>query len=339
VLAPTPDTFWHSDWLGSVRLASSAPNRTITFDRAFAPFGEMYNTVTGGTPNPDFAGMTRDAISDEGDTPNREYHQKQGRWISPDPAGLAAADLTNPQSWNRYAYVVNNPLTNIDPDGMDCIYIDPDTNEFHGWNPGDCDNSTEASANSGIYVDGSINSFQFNSSAGSLDYGYSDENGNVGAGTILGVAQPQFTPINDSGMIPGMLGPGDLILFSGVRMPTWVGETLGKLIGAIVGRGAEGAADKGIEIVAQDGTRITGYTQHGVDRAIGDGPAGTAGVRAGTKPQAILDALKNPKSIRSGIDSQGRPFKTFIGQDAKVVVNPSSGKIVSVNPLSGAGAR
>ena len=100
VLAPAPDTFWHMDWLGSARLASSAPNRTITFDRAFAPFGEMYNTVTGGTSNPDFAGMTRDTISDEGDTPNREYHQKQGRWISPDPAGLDAADLSNPQSWN-----------------------------------------------------------------------------------------------------------------------------------------------------------------------------------------------------------------------------------------------
>jgi hypothetical protein len=36
----------------------------------------------------------------------------------PDPAGLAAVDLTNPQTWNRYAYVGNNPLGNVDPLGL-----------------------------------------------------------------------------------------------------------------------------------------------------------------------------------------------------------------------------
>jgi hypothetical protein len=35
------------------------------------------------------------------DTPNREYDTTSGRWLSPDPAGLAAADPSNPQSWNR----------------------------------------------------------------------------------------------------------------------------------------------------------------------------------------------------------------------------------------------
>jgi len=101
-----------------VRLASSVSSRTATFDRAFAPFGEMYNTVTGGTSNPDFTGDTQDTISGEFDTLFRQLHPGQGRWISPDPGGLAVADPANPQSWNRYAYVVNNPLALVDPLGL-----------------------------------------------------------------------------------------------------------------------------------------------------------------------------------------------------------------------------
>ncbi len=123
ILSPNPDTFWHLDWLGSVRLASSASGRTVTFDRAFAPFGETYDAVTGGTTNPQFAGHTQDTISDEYDTDAREYHPNQGRWISPDPSGIDAADPLNPQSWNRYAYVLNNPLRLVDPDGRDCVII------------------------------------------------------------------------------------------------------------------------------------------------------------------------------------------------------------------------
>lgn len=87
------------------------------------------------------------------------------------------------------------------------------------------------------------------------------------------------------------------------------------------------------KIVAKGGTEITGFTGHGINRAIGDGST-----RAGVKPQAILDALKNPKKITEGIDSQGRPFQVFQGENARVIVNPQTGKIVSTNPLSAAGA-
>src|SRR5208282_4237873 len=47
----------------------------------------------------------------------REY-SIQGRWASPDPAGLSAVDPTNPQSWDRYAYVTNSPLALVDPSGL-----------------------------------------------------------------------------------------------------------------------------------------------------------------------------------------------------------------------------
>jgi hypothetical protein len=41
----------------------------------------------------------------------------QGRFQSPDP-GNAGAQLGEPQTWNGYSYVVNNPLTYTDPSGL-----------------------------------------------------------------------------------------------------------------------------------------------------------------------------------------------------------------------------
>ena len=54
----------------------------------------------------------------------RKFATAQGRWLSPDPAGLAAANPANPQSWNRYAYVLNSPMGLVDPSGLqDCSML------------------------------------------------------------------------------------------------------------------------------------------------------------------------------------------------------------------------
>jgi hypothetical protein len=87
------------------------------------------------------------------------------------------------------------------------------------------------------------------------------------------------------------------------------------------------AAKGGIE--AANGLKITGFTSHGVDRAIG-----SIG-RSGVKPDAILDALKNPLKINNVVTDQlGRQSQRFIGQFGEVVVNPQTGRIISVNPTS-----
>jgi RHS repeat-associated protein len=65
----------------------------------------------------------------------REYHWIQGRWIEPDPAGLAAVDPANPQTWNRYAYVANNPLSLVDPLGL--YQVVPETNMIVGDKDGE----------------------------------------------------------------------------------------------------------------------------------------------------------------------------------------------------------
>jgi RHS repeat-associated protein len=114
-------TYRLPDWLGSFRVGSN-PNRTYSWGVAFAPFGEQY-AISGG-PALSFTGEegTADTVSDEYDFLARKLHSVQGRWISPDPAGVGAADPTNPQSWNLYAYVRNNPLSAIDPFGLNCVW-------------------------------------------------------------------------------------------------------------------------------------------------------------------------------------------------------------------------
>lgn len=106
--------YGHSDHLGSARLGST-PSRTTYFDLAYAPFGETY--ATSGAVDPAFTGQRQDTSSGLFDFPVREY-SIQGRWSSPDPAGFDAVSPSNPQTWNRYAYVINAPLAAVDPLGM-----------------------------------------------------------------------------------------------------------------------------------------------------------------------------------------------------------------------------
>ena len=109
--------FQHADWLGTSRLGVTGAG-TAQYDRAYAPFGEPY--VETASTNRDFTGQTEDTTPGLYDFLFRQQSQSQGRWLAPDPAGLAAVDITNPQTWNRYAYVANNPLSYIDPVGLYC---------------------------------------------------------------------------------------------------------------------------------------------------------------------------------------------------------------------------
>ena len=114
--------FLHQDWLGNDRIVSATTLHTVSADRAYAPYGEQYDTF--GSTNPIFgmfAGITGDF--DSGvllDAPNRELAQYQGRWLSPDPAGTG---------WNQYAYPTN-PNSQIDPSGLECLI---DCDDPGGW--------------------------------------------------------------------------------------------------------------------------------------------------------------------------------------------------------------
>ena len=111
----------HADWLGSSRLTSTA-SRGLYSSVAYAPYGEVYGTS--GTTDPSFTGQDADTASSLYDFLYRRNSPSQGRWLSPDPAGVAAAAVDNPQTWNRYAYVADGPTELIDPAGLACYPLE-----------------------------------------------------------------------------------------------------------------------------------------------------------------------------------------------------------------------
>jgi RHS repeat-associated protein len=130
----------HPDWLGSSRFAST-PDRAMYSSTSYGPFGEAYNGE--GATDLSFTGMNTDTVPDLYDFMYRKYSPVQSRWISPDPLGLQAVDTTKPQSWNRYAYVMNNPVNATDtlglrqkPGGPYVTFMNPDDDgNIGGYGP------------------------------------------------------------------------------------------------------------------------------------------------------------------------------------------------------------
>ncbi len=87
---------------------------TPTQDMTFYPWGDLWQSWGGG--GLEFADLPyRDPNTTTDLTTYRLFSPNLGRWHSPDPLG---GDITNPQTLNRYAYVLNDPTSLIDPMGL-----------------------------------------------------------------------------------------------------------------------------------------------------------------------------------------------------------------------------
>jgi RHS repeat-associated protein len=64
-----------------------------------------------------YAGLDYDSGSGTDHAMFRQYTPSQGRWMSPDPYS-GSYDPSNPQSYNRYSYALNNPAGMTDPSGL-----------------------------------------------------------------------------------------------------------------------------------------------------------------------------------------------------------------------------
>jgi RHS repeat-associated protein len=99
------------------------------------PWGEEKTTTTQNTDK--FATYYRDGTGlDYAD--QRYYSSIMGRFLTPDPyrSGGGSGMPINPQSWNRYAYVLNDPVNFVDPFGLQACTWDGATNTLNCPNDG-----------------------------------------------------------------------------------------------------------------------------------------------------------------------------------------------------------
>jgi RHS repeat-associated protein len=109
--------FEHQDWLGTERMRTTY-NGGVENSYTSLPFGDAQTPTTNGTDANHFAALDHDYETDTDHAQFRQYSNAQGRWLSPD-AYAGSYRLRNPQSFNRYTYASNLPLSAIDPSGND----------------------------------------------------------------------------------------------------------------------------------------------------------------------------------------------------------------------------
>jgi RHS repeat-associated protein len=180
-------TWYHADYLGSVRLLTDASGNAIA-QYEYTPYG-----VTGTLQKPlDEFGFTGQRRNPSTAAPGQDaagliymnarfYDATLGRFISPDTI-IPGPD--NPQFLNRYTYALNNPVSYNDPTGHKANLVLFDPEDPHRFNHRGGDPwATEAIAGMGVaqLVELTIAVNRFMGRASSLDGSIGTADGSGGA--------------------------------------------------------------------------------------------------------------------------------------------------------------
>jgi RHS repeat-associated protein len=136
-------------------------------------------------------GKERDAESGLDYFGARYYGSALGRFTSPDDGSDQHPE--DPQSWNLYGYVRNNPLKNTDPSGLDCVTT---SNQTLSGVSVSIARGGSADTCSGTFVDGTVDEKSLSYNGTSLGYSFSNDTAS-GSGTIA------FSKYSDDDWAPG----------------------------------------------------------------------------------------------------------------------------------------
>jgi RHS repeat-associated protein len=113
-IASGTTSYFLSDRL-SARLTLNSSGAVVG-QQGHLPFGEDF-AESGTQQKQHFTTYERDAESNLDYAMNRSYTAVAGRFQQADPY-WASGGAGNPRSWNRYAYVENDPVNAVDPSGL-----------------------------------------------------------------------------------------------------------------------------------------------------------------------------------------------------------------------------
>jgi len=318
----------HRDQLSSTVLITDA-NADWGVERVYAPFGvdKEWNNAAAVDPLPEdigFIGERKDAVSGLHYLNARYYDPGLRMFIQPD-----WFEVTEPGvGTNRYAYAGNDPVNLRDFSGNN---FEPGGSEYGVDTDGD---GKPDAFDRGYGVGGATQAQKGNPAIqGSF------ASGSQFAGFSKSVTSPgQAQSLANSGMTQAEAygafqdGLNDLALGAGL-LAAPVEALWG--VGLAAGRAATGLIDN----VA---------TSSAIPTAITPEPSKVSGVIAkfakhalhqkmnrSVPSSAVLNAVKSPLQTRPVvIDKLGRPSQRIVGRKAEVVVNPETGKVISINPTS-----
>jgi len=127
---PGGTSYVSGDHLGSARLVIN-PDNSVRSRHDYLPFGEEIGTGYGARSlipgygvidfRQKFTAKERDIESNLDYFGARYSSGPQGRFMSPDHPKFS--EKSDPQTWNLYSYVANNPITRIDPNGQNWFCV------------------------------------------------------------------------------------------------------------------------------------------------------------------------------------------------------------------------
>jgi RHS repeat-associated protein len=174
--------FLHTDAIGSTTMDTDntgAVDRDITF----YPWGQTWQ-VSGSNFWENFGGLGHQANGGFYPARQREYSPDLGRWPTPDPGGVKVVKLSNPQTWNMYAYAGNNPTSLNDPSGTqtDSPFYSPYNHYCFGFSciqrfgpEGDSPGTTIYGYDVFDALEGAPGAYAYINQSGDLGFGFSED--------------------------------------------------------------------------------------------------------------------------------------------------------------------
>ena len=314
--------YYLSDHLGSTSIVTNAAG-VIEEESDYSPFGTEVVISGPGVNELKFTGKRRDPESQLDYFGARYFANLTGRFETPD-APFADQNSFNPQSWNLYSYVQNNPVTAADRDGRKVEVCTSDVGgsggQACGWvSDDDYRKAREADAKQGIIAPGGNHPDGDITCGGQVCGNVRWESGNhlpdreaMYSGEVLPRGELDVAGAGFGRLLKPVIG-AVFGRFAGGAGGTATGEMIVGPFGTISRAALQAAADSGGETV----TVVTRLTQapvagRALSTAVGDGAEALASAarEGGTTytaqiPKKFVDLAVNKGLARESTTSMG----------------------------------